>query len=95
MTAFYVYPLSTDLYEAFFEDFPDLFQRNEEFHVESNRFYGWIDPPDFENRRRLVLTPAENEVFILARVGRADWEFVRWVARNDIQMNPPLQIYLW
>ena len=95
MTAFYVYPLSLELYEAFSENFPDLSRRNEEFQVENTRFYGWVDPPDFQNRRRMVLTPAEDEVYILARSGRADWDFVQWIAHNDIRMDPPLQIYLW
>jgi hypothetical protein len=95
MTAYYVYPLTRQEFEGFSDAFPNLSQRNEEFHVIDDRFYGWLDPEDYENRRRIVLTPEEDEVFILARTGRADWDFVRWIARNEIPMAPPIQIYMW
>lgn len=94
MTAFYVYPLNREQFESFSETFPDLEKRNDDFIVVNNQFYGWMDPEDFENRRRIVLTPEGDDVFVLAKTGRADWDFVRWVARNEIPMAPPMQIYI-
>lgn len=93
MTAFYVYPLNRQDLQGFREAFPEIEHRNEEFIIIDDRFYGWMDPEDFENRRRLVLTPQQDEVFILVRTGRADWDFIRWVARNEIEMAPPIQFF--
>lgn len=95
MTTFYVYPLSLEDYQQFLDNFPDIERRNEGFRIIESRHTGWLDPPDFENRRRLVITPRNHEVIVLVKSGRDDWEFVRWLARNEIPMDPPLEMYLW
>ena len=95
MTAFYVYQLTPEQYTNFSDLFPDLAQRNEDFRVVTNTLHVWEDPPDLENRRRIILRPAEENVFILAKSGRGDWEFARWLATNEIPMPPPPHVYLW
>lgn len=95
MSVFYVYPLSPEEFHAFTTIFIDLPQRNDEFIICShpNSIYGWLDPETVDNRRRVVLTPAEDVIYVLAHTGRADWDFVRWIAANEIPMGPPIQIY--
>lgn len=95
MSAFYVYQLNPEQFHAFTNTFTDLAQRNEEYITCSpgNTIYAWLHPEDMENRSRIVLSPEENVIYVLARTGRADWDFARWLTANQIPMNPPIQIY--
>ena len=97
MSSYYVYPLSRARFRVFKEDFPNYKQRNDDFIIVKHRYCGWLDPPDMENRRRMTLTinSHNDEIFILARSGRGDWDFAQWLSANDITMPPPIQIYSW
>lgn len=95
MSEFYVYPLALPVYEGLLQSFPDLLRRNEEFQVITERYWGWLDPPEFENRRRIVLDPPNGRIFLLAKTGRPDWEIAGWLSRNELPTPPPTMVYLW
>lgn len=93
MTDWYVYLLTRDQFRDFARYIENLVERNDEFHVYTAPFQAWLDPETSENRRRVVLEPGPNEVFVVAKSGVADWDIVRWIALVNIRMDPPPIIY--
>ncbi len=93
--SYHIFTVNIPIYKAFQQAFPDYMERNEDFIIVKDQIDGWLDPPEIDNRRKMVLrTLYIGEIFLLIKNGTALDEFIQWMNANNLHLESPMEFYL-